>query len=342
MTLRGLIGGCLVATAALAGCGTGPAGYRDSEIYCCSRGEVFAIDLDRRRPGNDGRVWTWTAGASGEILAPHRLWFRAADECKPVLGGSAVLICSSSAGAVALIRRADNTCLFYAGARNAHSAELIGDDLLAVACSYGNNQLRLYRLGSGEKQLAASPAWWMKLSGAHGVAWDSAREVLWALGGSELLKLKVRRVGPDPSAEVLKRWPLPSGGGHDLFALDPTRLVVTVNAGVHQFDLDGETFSGLAELAAVPNVTSVCRQGRTGEVIYVVRYGDRVRRLGGEDLLLEGARLYKARWNGPGPLGPEGPQASLSRRAVSPAAAGRTTPLAGPQEPPARDSEPSE
>ncbi|KPK81757.1 MAG: hypothetical protein AMJ81_10350 [Phycisphaerae bacterium SM23_33] len=295
---------CLTISVLLCGCtggGQSPA-FAEGEIYCCGGPEVFLVNVEQARRDPQTRIWSWRAEDSPQIAPQHRAWFRAMDECKPVRGGSAVLVSSSSGGAVALIRRADKKCLFYAGGRNAHSAELIGADLVAGAFSFRSDQLRLYRLKG--RVLAARPAWSMKLSGAHGVVWDRQRQVLWALGGSELLKLKVRR-GDEPSAEVLKRWKLPAGGGHDLFPLDEKHLVVTVNTSVYQFDVESEAFAPMAGLAGKRAVKSVGRHPTAGQIIYTQGehiFTNKVRRLGGTALVLPPKDLYKARWNAPNPF----------------------------------------
>lgn len=293
---------CVVIVVAAAGCRAagGAAGYNVNEIYCCGDRVVFVINAAGARNGGvAARVWTWTPIDSPQIAPAHRGWFRGMDECKPVLGGSAVLVASSNAGAVALVRRADKKCLFYAGGRNAHSAELIGEDLLVGAFSYKCDELRLYRLD--REPLAATPAWRMPLVGAHGVVWDRLRQVLWALGESELLKLSVSG-GEEPSAKVLKRWRLPAGGGHDLFGLDEGHLTVTVNEGVYRFDVVTATFSAMKELADVADVKSVCRNPATGQIIYT-RGGPEgwwtrmVRFVGGGQIDVGPMKMYKARWN---------------------------------------------
>jgi len=295
----------LAAAALAAGATTRPADLYDAgEIYCCGGRDVWLLNVEQARADPTRRVWSWRAGDSPQIRPEHRAWFGAMDECKPVMGGRAVLVSSSSAGGVALIRRRDKACLFYCGGRNAHSAELIGDDLVAGAFSFRSDHLRLYRLGG--EALPARRDWLMKLPGAHGVVWDRAREVLWALGSAELLKLKVNRPEPGDekaSAEVLKRWKLPRPGGHDLFPLDDRRLAVTVGRGVYTFDAATEAFAPMKELAGKAAVKSVCRHPRTGRIAYVQgdpTFAGRISFVGAEPLGLDGRKdLYKARWNMP-------------------------------------------
>ncbi len=287
----------IVLTAFAQGCAEAPGGYDPGQIYVCGGDEVFLIDAQAARADPAARLWSWRAEDSPQIALQHRAWFSAMDECKPVLGGSAVLVSSSSAGGLALVRRADKKCLFYASGHNAHSAELIGQDLLAGAFSFGSDQLRLYRLG--REDLPASPVWTMDLRGAHGVVWDRARSVLWALGNSELLELTVR-AAPEPSAQVLRRWNLPGPGGHDLFPLDAEHLGVTVGDGVYRFSVASESFGPFQPLAGQARVKSVCPNGETGTLIYSQgepTFTNKVRFPSGEPIVLSSNRLYKARWN---------------------------------------------
>lgn len=276
--------------------------YHEGQVYCCGGEQVFLLDVDRARDDGTERIWTWRAGDSSGIAPEHRAWFSIMDECKPVRGGEALLVCSSSGGGVALIRRSDDASLFYAHGRNAHSAALIGDDVLAAAFSIECDQLRLYSLDA--EPLNAQPAWSIPLPAAHGVVWDPQRDVLWALGGTELLKLRVRS-GAAPAGEVLRRWELPAPGGHDLFALDERNLAITMSESAARFDAVDESFNPLTELPDGANVKSISRNASTGDIIYTRGEPittDKVCFVGGEDLILPEDDLYKARWNSPNPM----------------------------------------
>ena len=289
--------------------------YHEGQVYCCGGEQVFLLDVDRARHDGTERIWTWRAGDSPRIAPEHRAWFSIMDECKPVRGGEAVLVCSSSGGGVALIRRSDDACLFYAHGRNAHSAALIGDgapsrdvlrrgapDVLAAAFSIECDQLRLYSLHP--EPLNAEPAWSIPLPAAHGVVWDAQRDVLWALGGTELLKLRVRS-GAAPEGEVLRRWELPAPGGHDLFPLDERNLAITMSQSAARFDAVDESFNPLTELPDGANVKSISRNASTGGILYTRGEPittDKLCFVGGEDLILPEDDLYKARWNSPNPM----------------------------------------
>jgi len=277
--------------------------FRDGQIYCCGERQVFLIDAEPARSDPAARLWSWRAEDSSEIAAEHKNWYFSMDECKPVMGGRAVLACSSWLGGVVLIRRADRKCLFYAAGTNAHSADLVGDDLLAAAFSAGCDRLRLYRLDGAA--MPGEPAWEMELPGGHGAVWDRARSVLWALGNSELLKLRIIRDGSDVAAEVLARFRLPHDSGHDLYPLDGSRLAVTVNTGVWQFDADAEKLTPLPPLETALHVKSLCRRA-DGTTIYTQGEPIVTRNIsfiGAEPIVLPPFGLYKVRWNAPSALG---------------------------------------
>ena len=275
--------------------------YNEHEVFCCGDTDVVLVNIRTAQPASTDRLWSWCAADSPQIAPQHRQWFRAMDECKPALGGSAILASASASGGIALIRRTDKACLFYAPGPNAHSVELIGNDLIAGAFSITTDELRLYRLT--DTALATEPAWSMPLLHGHGVVWDRTRHVLWALGGNELLKLHVRR-GAELSADILAKWPLPSPGGHDLFPLDDTTLAVTVGRGVYQFDVQAERFEPLPGLADLSDVKSVACHPTTGQIIYTQGedghwWSRKIRLLNGEPILLPLGKLYKVRWNAP-------------------------------------------
>ena len=231
------------------------------------------------------------------------------------MNGTCVLVCSSWNGAVALVRRGDKKCLFYAAAPGAHSADLVGTDLLAAATSKEDGELRLYSL-KGPKVLDAQPLWSTKLSWGHGVVWDAPRKELWALGTSELLKLRVSATthpSSEPatqpveaSATVLQRWELPASGGHDLYPYDADHLVVTSGPMSWLFDVATGQFSPLPGLADRKGLISVSRNTQTGQVMFTQTVGEtsHADHLGfacQKDLSLPYKLLYKARWNTPAP-----------------------------------------
>ena len=268
-------------------------------LICCGGKEVFIMEIDQNRTETPELVWSWKAEDSAEIPQAGKGSFASTDECKPI--GESLLITSSSGG-VAIIRRSDKRCQFYTEARNAHSACLLPGYRVAVASSFGGDELLVYKLtkptGSPAKPVAKIP-----LRGAHGAIWDKKLKRLWALGSDELLLVDVG--APNESTlHVDQRIELPTPGGHDLSQSRETSvLFVTTNKHVYRFDTRAARFSPYPALADQPKVKSVSEHPRTGEVVYHQGtpenwWSDTIRFVGDrENIQLPGRRLYKVRWD---------------------------------------------
>jgi hypothetical protein len=126
---------------------------------------------------------------------------------------------------------------------NPHAIELLPDGSTVVAASTGG-WIRRYDL-----QLPGPPVILAELlvPDAHGLWWDAHTESLWALGGSQLLRL-----GIEPTRFVrIAAWQLPSSHGHDLRPVQYAgrRLWVTTGTEVLQFAIDEGRFERVAWIA---------------------------------------------------------------------------------------------
>jgi hypothetical protein len=195
---------------------------------------------------------------------------------------------------------------------NPHSAEILPDGNVAVACSTGA-QVRLYAASQGPRASRFADA---ELKGAHGLHWDGARKVLWAIGDDELVTYTVGGTRARPTLKRRFSVGLPVGtpgrtpGGHDLFPVAgrPGRLWVTTNASVFQYVIRDEAFvrdfAGADEIAR-KSVKAVGDDPRTGQVLTTVPESGleetwwtrkvSVHRPAGEYELVNGG-IYKARW----------------------------------------------
>jgi hypothetical protein len=322
------------ATTAPAGAATAPAtqppGSRPSfdknaqEILLTSGRQVFAM-----RMSQDWSVgwaaWTWLANQCEEMAPVSQGWFLEMDDCKPVLGGTH-LLATSSKGGVVLIRRENNSCVFYAPCVNAHSAELVRDRWIVACSSFRGNELQVFdHLDENRPTTKLS---FIPLNGAHGAVYDWRTEILWALGADELLKTKlIERESETPVRfEVLKRYPLPDQSGHDLFPYFHYKqpagpapqtakgLFVTVGRGVYVFDLSSETFAPFEPLAREHGIKSIGDNLVTAQIVYTkadpkssfttsVRFLEpaEVRALPAKIGVYQ-TRVYKVRWNQPNPF----------------------------------------
>lgn len=263
-----------------------------SDLIVCGMKKVFVI------PGEQGgeNLWEWTADSSPGIPESMRSAFATTDECKPYWG---CLLITSSSGGVALIERNTKKCLFFTKVRNAHSACLLPGDLVAVASSFGGDQVEIFDLGKPGAEV--EPEMNLPLYGAHGVEWDWRRECLWALGTKVLLKIELK----NGNAEVIEEFELPTSGGHDLTWWSASELALSVDRHCYLFSVKEKNFRPLQPLLNELKVKSIHRNRKTGKLVWhrgtkETWWSDTIRfdQLG-RDRILEGQKIYKVRWDEP-------------------------------------------
>lgn len=293
---------CLISLATLCARPQPSLGATAGQLVVCGWDELFILDIGNSAPK---KVWTWKAVNRPELPAPMRSKFRTIDECKPVAGGSRILITASSEG-VALIERTTGRVEFYATAVNAHSAELLPGGRIAVAASHadprsgkpGDRLILFDRSRSGVELFST------ELPSGHGLVWDVARQVLWALSGRDLRLYRLDKWDTTaPSLIKAATWELPDSSGHDLQPV-PGTAMLSVTTGRHcwYFDRDAKKFLPHPQLSDRAGVKCITVNPTTGQIVWVLSEGgnwwtDKLRFLRPERTIqLPGERLYKARW----------------------------------------------
>lgn len=269
-------------------------------ILLCGADTVFEVDSSAAASGKVERRWSWTAKASPQLPEALHRTFASTDDCKPLAGGARILICSSSGGC-ALVERRSGVALWYAQVPNAHSLELLPRDRIVVASSVNaqGNRLVLFDVARSNQ-----PIWSGPLVSAHGVVWDDARQLLWALGLAELQCYTLKDWDAAKPALALKAsYALPDQGGHDLQPVPGSHdLVVTSGRQVFLFDRETRTFRVHPQLGGRHHVKSVNIHPLTGQTAFIQAsdqawWSDTLHLLApAGQLQLPGQRLYKARW----------------------------------------------
>ncbi|CAM5666321.1 WD40 repeat domain-containing protein OS=Streptomyces alboniger OX=132473 GN=CP975_14625 PE=4 SV=1 [Streptomyces alboniger] len=328
---RGLLAGAVGAGVAVAlpgvkayGVGGGSAGAPPVLLTEQASRRLLVLDPRRRvwDPAADPSVVRWQFSPLGdpryEDLAPDVSWVYPSEAKVRVHRRRTYVLTTASFGFAAVVAYPSGE-RYWAGAVgpgddlfNPHSAEILPDGNVAVACSTGA-LVRLYAASQGPRATRYAEA---TLKGAHGLYWDRARRVLWALGDDELVTYEVGGVPARPELTRTSAVALPVGtpgrtpGGHDLFpvARRPGRLWVTTNAAVFQYDkaraVFVRDFAG-AELISRKSVKCVGDDPRTGQVVTAVPESGlgetwwtttvSVHRPESSYKLVDGG-IYKARW----------------------------------------------
>lgn len=190
------------------------------------------------------------------------------DECKPADDGR-ILVTSSYGWAVML--DSSLTPVFYAtGTSNAHSAELIDGRWVAVACSTGGDEIRLYDGNRSGLLKQRTP-----LESAHGVVWMESTQRLYAIGGQTLNVYSLNyRTNPDgtvnanaPELVLEKSITTPQNGLHDLSRVDERTLCVSGKKS-RLFDIHDETFTEMPLFNASTALKSVNYSNTLNQVWY--------------------------------------------------------------------------
>lgn len=273
------------------------------ELVACGWDEVFLLRFDGAATSTPQRLWTWRAKGRPDLHPDFHGLFNTTDECKPFDGGSKILI-TSSGGAVALVDRSRDRVLFYGRAPNAHSADLLPRGRIAVAASHHRTD-KGDRLILFDQEKPNQELWSEELPWGHGVVWDEARRVLWALADEDIRVFELRDW--DATAPKLQRValiPLPEGGGHDFTAVSGTPYIALSTANrVWLFDRDSRRFTPHPHLADKAKVKSISHHPTTGRISYVQAEGEnwwaeRIHFLKPAGFLhVTGEHFYKARWN---------------------------------------------
>ncbi|MGA0058738.1 MAG: DUF6528 family protein [Planctomycetota bacterium] len=240
-------------------------------------------------------LWSW---AGEGLVDEQRAWLAHPTDVRPVDRGTAALVVASGGG-LFRVRLADRKVQFAAQVGgNPHAVEPLHDGTALVASSHGNALTRW------SLEDPSAPMQTVELRDAHGVVQDPASQLIWALGGDELVTLTL---GEDGLA-VRDRYSLPAigteqpPGGHDL-VLDHTTglLFLSDLERLWTFDRTERAFSPFAPLPVVDDVKSITRLGPRGPLLLVGAteswWSDRGRTVGGEDVgfHVPGARFYKLR-----------------------------------------------
>ncbi|GAA2998406.1 DUF6528 family protein [Kitasatospora albolonga] len=259
--------------------------------------------LGERRPPV---IWSWNAERAPELAGMRRSVGANPTEAKSRRWhGHRYLLATASGGLAAVVEQRSRQVRWAVdtGSGNPHSIELLPDGNVAVASS-ASGQLRLYTASQGPH---SDHYTWHPLPGAHGVHWDGARGLLWALGSTELTALRPGGTPAAPTLTTVRTVPLPGPGGHDLapVAGAPGRFWITARDRVWQYDPADDSFTPFPRAESGEPVKSVDDDPVTGQVMTVSPDPDTACPWCSSTLALHrpdsrrelaGLRFYKARW----------------------------------------------
>ncbi|GAA2425092.1 hypothetical protein GCM10010191_41640 [Actinomadura vinacea] len=271
---------------------------------------VLVLDAAKLSWTTASAKWKWKPSASNGFSDVANAWSLPSDVRVRKLKGKTYVIAADSKGFLGAVEYPSGKRLWAtdAGApSNPHATELLPNGNVAAAASTGG-WIRVYAASKGR---SASSYTQFNLKGGHGVLWDPARKVLWAIGDDHLVSLKVGGTASKPTLKQASKVALPSDGGHDLAPVhgDRDRLWITTNYGVYQYVKSKKNYTTTYKYAADVNRPIVKAVGNNPSTKQVVltrpKQGcattwctDTAEFFGSSNATrkLSGAQFYKVRW----------------------------------------------
>ena len=224
--------------------------------------KVYLFDEKPARQAKDykaGLIWEWDSSAEAAKLSrPDHI-----DDAKPVYDNKKLLVTRSYSWCALVDIETKNLDFYATGLTNAHSAEILPDDRIAVACADGF--VALYDKSRSDVQIANYP-----LKSAHGVVWNRKKQRLYAIGGSSLQIYKLNDTWKTSPGLVLEKTVSSSGfvtGMHDMTAVDENTLIIGGNK-LAFFDVNTEAFTSIPAYSGVAGFKSVNYNAASGELYY--------------------------------------------------------------------------
>ena len=248
-------------------------------LIACGSNKVYIFDEFLARVSGsykDGLMWEWNATTEASTLGLSTSRMDHIDDAKPVNDNKQILI-TSSYGWAALVEIASKKLLWYAtGVTNAHSAEILPGNLIAVACAEG--YVALFDASAPNRKLGQ-----YELDSAHGVVWMSSVERLYAIGSTSLQKYRI--LNNALSLDQTYNTKSYVTGLHDMTKYDSNTLVMTGSKAA-LFNVNTNTFTAVSHFSGFVGMKSINCNPDSGEVYYTF----------GAEGLSEGSYTWSSHW----------------------------------------------
>ncbi len=240
-----------------------------TELIFCGDNMIYMInaDLADATGYKDAVTWSWDATTAATTLGLAASRCNHLDDCKPVNNGKQILATSSYHWCVLLDVETQQILFHTTSSSNAHSAEILPDDRIVVACSEGtgstNNVLQLYNIASPNVIVDQVP-----LTSAHGVVWNEANQRLYAIGEQSLQVYSLKNWDTaTPSLELEKTIQTPQNGLHDMTLVNSNTLCIA-GKRAYLYDIGADRFTEMTLFSSSTSIKSLNYNDETGELWY--------------------------------------------------------------------------
>lgn len=241
------------------------AATNQTELYFCGDNMVYLINADLADESGyrNAILWSYDAKTAANTIGKDEKDCIRLDDCKPVDNGRKLLLTSSRGYCILLDVETKNILFWANNCHNAHSAEILPDNRVVIACSDNGDKLQVYDISNPNKILSSVP-----LKSAHGVVWNEKTQRLYAIGytSMEIYKLK-NWDGAAPELQWEKTVTTPTSGNHDLTYVNENTLCLAGH-NVYLYDIAANKFNELSHFHNRHSLKSVNYNNETGEIWY--------------------------------------------------------------------------
>lgn len=233
-------------------------------LLFCGDNMIYLIDADlaKAKGYKNAIVWEWDAKSEAGTVGKGMIRL---DDCKPVDNGTKILATSSQDYAV-LVDYNTRKLLWHSNdSNNAHSADMLPGNRIAVACSDGGDCIQIFDANTSRKVLFSTP-----LVSAHGVVWNPDTERLYAIGGTTLNVYKLldwNTASPKLGLEETINTGSHVKGLHDMTLVDGNTLLLAGNKAAF-YNIAQRTFNNIVHFNGSTSLKAVNYNPETGECWY--------------------------------------------------------------------------
>lgn len=238
-----------------------------TQLLFCGDNKIYQIDAEKAMANGykNAIVWQWDAKTVAIKMGMAESNMIRLDDCKLVDNNTKVLATSSKSYAVLLDYKTQNLLWFSTGSKNAHSAELLPNNRVAVACSEGGDVLQIFDIDKNNQVLFST-----ELTNGHGVVWNEANQRLYAIGGTSIKVYTLTDWDTTSPKLTLEKTISSSSyvtGLHDMTLVDSNTLLVAGNRAA-LYDISKNTFTSIPHFASSNAIKSVNYNPQTGHCWY--------------------------------------------------------------------------
>jgi len=237
----------------------------DPSLIFCGDQYIYIIDAQKAYSSRyqNAVIESWNAASIADTIGLSENLCKYLTDCKPVNDGKDLLVTSYNGWSILLNLETMDVPFYTINSFGAHSADLLPNDRVAVACANPGNQIQVYDLDTPNKIISS-----VQISGAQGVAWDADLNLLFAINQESLNSYRlVDWSSNHPSLELVASVPTPKKGMKDLTVVSSNTLCVA-GAGSYIYNISDNTFTEMTQFSSSKVLNSMNYNGKTGEVWY--------------------------------------------------------------------------